>query len=206
MLDSIIPTPRLLEIDRVELAAPPEQVWQLLRHGDFASSPLVRALFALRAVPDRLRGKHVGARLRLDDLQSSPAQPGFQILAEEQPLQVVVGAIGKVWRPEIPFVHVENSTEFAAFRDPGFVKVAWAIRVTKHGEHGSRVEFELRVDATDHDSWRNFQRYFRLIGPASHFIRRAALAGLAKQLGTPDSEEEDRAFPGDDLLSDASAR
>ena len=33
MLDELIPTPRLLEVDHVDLAAPHDRVWELLRHG-----------------------------------------------------------------------------------------------------------------------------------------------------------------------------
>jgi hypothetical protein len=206
MLDELIPTPRLLEVDHAELAAPPERVWQLLRHGDLAKSPLVRALFAVRTLPDRLRAKPVDTAVRIDDLNSTVEKPGFQVLAEEPPREFAVGAIGKVWHLEIPFVHVANAKEYAEFSDPGFVKVAWAIRVLPWGERASRVEFEVRVDATDDDSWQKFKRYFRLIGPGSHFIRRTVLTALVRELGTPEAEEDRRALPGDDLLPDASAQ
>ena len=45
-LDSVIATPRLVEIDRVDLSAPPGQVWQRVRHAALAHSPVARALFA----------------------------------------------------------------------------------------------------------------------------------------------------------------
>jgi hypothetical protein len=206
MLDQILPTPRLLEIDHVEVAAPPARVWELLRHGDLATSPLIRALFALRGLPRSLRGEQVDASVRIDDLKSSLEHPGFQVLDEERGREFVVGAIGKVWLPEIPFIHVDDAAQFANFTDTGFVKVAWSIRTLPYGERGCRVEFELRVDATDDDSWRKFKRYFKVIGPASHFIRRTALASLARELGTPEAEENRRPLAGDDLLPDASVQ
>ncbi len=205
MLDSVLPTPRLLELDHVELDAPPERVWRLLRHENLARSPLIRALFELRALPERLRGKSVDPSIRIDDLASSRDRPGFQVLAEEPGREVVVGAIGKVWQPEIPFVHVDDASAYAAFDEPGFVKVAWAARVLPWGETGSRVEVEVRVDATDDESWPKFKRYFRLIGPGSHFIRRTLLASLAHELGTPEGAVNSRPLAGDDLLPDASA-
>ena len=67
----------------------------------------------------------------------------------------------------------------------------------------SRVEFELRVVATDEDAWKKFTRYFRLIGPGSHFIRRVLLAQLERQLGTPDGAQNEPSLPGDDLIPDA---
>ena len=56
-LERLIPTPRLLEIDHVDLAASSDQVWAVVRHGDLGRSPLIRALFAIRALPGRLSGR-----------------------------------------------------------------------------------------------------------------------------------------------------
>jgi hypothetical protein len=116
-----------------------------------------------------------------------------------------VGAIGKVWELDIPFRHVASAEEFAAFDEPGFVRVAWAVRVLPLGARDSRIEFELRVDATDDESWLKFKRYFRLIGPGSHFIRRTLLAALERELGTPNELEGERPLPGDERLPDAAA-
>jgi hypothetical protein len=206
-LDRVAPTPRLLEIDGVNLAVSPERAWEFVRHADLGRSRLVHALFVIRTLPGRLAGRREEPlALRLDDLVSSLDRPGFQILVDDAPREVVVGAIGKVWHLDIPFVHVPTAEAFAAFSEPGFVKVAWAIRVSPHGESGSHVSFELRVDATDEASWEKFRAYFRLIGPASHLIRRSLLAALARDCGTPESQEQDRPLPGDELLPDAVAQ
>jgi hypothetical protein len=206
-LDRLLPAPRQQEIDHVDLAAPPERVWEIVRHANLARSPFVRALFALRTLPSRLRGDAPEPiRLRIDDLVSSPDHPGFQVLADDPPQEVAVGAIGQVWKADIPFVDVADAAAFAAFSTPGYVKVAWAIRVLPRGEGGARVEIEVRVDATDADAWSRFRRYWRLIGPGSHFIRRALLSDLARDLGTPDSIEDTRPLPGDDLLPDAAGQ
>ncbi len=208
-LEHLLPMARLVELDQVDLAAPPARVWQLVRHGDLARSPLVRALFALRTLPDRLAG-HPGAAvttgIHIDDLLSSPERPGFHMLADEPPHEVTVGAIGKVWQLDIPFVHVPDAAAFESFAEPGFVKVAWAVRVLPRGDVDTRVEIEVRVDATDEESWRAFRRYFRVIGPASRFIRRIALAGFVRDLGLPEAQEDERPLPGDDLLPDAAGQ
>jgi hypothetical protein len=205
MLDELIPTPRLVELDRVEVAAPPEQVWQLLRHGDLNRSPLIQTLFWLRSLPSRMHGKHEPSSIRIDDLKSTPEKPGFQVLADDAPHEFAVGAIGKVWHPDIPFEHVADSAGFAAFRRAGFAKVAWAVRVLPHGEDCACIEVEVRVDATDDESWRSFERYFRLIGPGSHFIRRVLLSGLVAELGSPLQLERSKSLAGDELLSDGVA-
>lgn len=204
LLDRLIPAPRLLELDHVDLAAAPSRVWERVRAGDLFVSPLVRALFTLRTLPERLahRGPPAVA-MHLDDLTSTPARPGFQVLAEEAPREVAVGAIGQVWHPDIPFVHVADADAYLAFDEPGFAKVAWSIRVLPRGERDARVEVEVRVDVTDEPSWAKFERYFRLIGPGSHIIRRSVLSALGREFGDPDAHDDRRALPGDELLPDA---
>lgn len=203
-LDRLVPAPRLRESSHVDLAAPPARVWALVRHGDLARSPFIRALFALRALPSRLAG-HPPERsvLLIDELVSTAEKPGFQVLGDHPPREVAVGAIGKVWQGEIPFVHVADAAAFAAFVEPGFVKVAWAIAVEPLGQDDTRLTIEVRVGATSDVAWEKFQRYFRFIGLGSRFIRRTALASLARELGTPEQREPDRVLPGDELLPDA---
>jgi hypothetical protein len=190
-LDRLIPSPRIREIDVVDLAAPPDRVWEHVRHGDLARSRIARVLFAARTLLTRARMEdRAPVAIRLNSMKSSPERPGFQILVDDPPREVAVAAIGKVWRVDIPFVHVASADEYAAFADKGFIKVAWAIRVSPPHEVATHVECEVRVDATDDESWRKFRRYFHVIGPWSRFIRRAALRALAREFGTP--EEADR--------------
>ena len=185
-LDRLVPFPRLREIHRADVAAAPARAWDAVRYGDLADSAPVRALFALRTLFERLGGGGTSAlALRVDDMRSTPEAPGFQRLAETPGTEISVGAIGKVWRPRIPFVHVDDADAYARFDARGFVKVAWAIRVSPRDAGGSRVEVEVRVTATDDASWRKFRWYFAVVGPFSRFIRRALLSGLRRRLGAP---------------------
>jgi hypothetical protein len=49
-LDRLVPGPHLIEIDRIDLAAPAARVWERVRHGELAQSLPIRALFAMRSV------------------------------------------------------------------------------------------------------------------------------------------------------------
>ena len=203
-LDRLIPKPRLVEIDRVDLAAPAEAVWRRVRHASLAQSPTTRALFALRTVLERGHAAvPAPAGVKIDDMRSSVDRPGFQILIDDAPREVAVGAIGRVWRLRIPFVHVDGPSDYCGFATPGYVKVAWAVRVSPLGPTSSHLELEVRVTATDDASWRKFRRYFRLIGPASHFIRRSLLGALAREFGRPSGTDDRRLLPGDNRLPDA---
>ena len=107
-LDRLIPNPRLVDIDRVDLAAPAEVVWQRIRHANLAQSPATRVLFALRTLLDRATGTAPAtAGVTLDDMRSTAAAPGFQILVDDPPREVAAGAIGQVWRLRIPFNEID---------------------------------------------------------------------------------------------------
>jgi len=216
MLDTLIPAPRKIEESAVNLGAVPGAVWDHLRHGDLVDSPLVRALFMLRTFPARLRATAGAAeplRVRVDDFRSTPEQPGFQLLGEDPPHEFAVGAIGKVFQLDIPFVHVDGPEAYTKFDEPGWVKVAWAVRVEPLGATASRVVLQVRVDATDDTSWTKFEHYWRLIGPGSHFVRHALLTGLSRRFGDVDEHEEAlrdlaaraEARPARDTLRDVAA-
>jgi hypothetical protein len=182
-LDRFIPSPRLCEIDQVEVNCSIDRAWTAVRHVDMARSPIVRGLFALRTLPQRLRGRTAAAEsLRIDDITANA--DGFRILDERPGESVTVAAIGKVWQLNIPFVQVPPD-RFAAFDEPGWVKVAWQLRCEALATALTRIAVEVRVSATDEASWRRFKRYFRFIGPFSRFIRRHVLAMLAQELGRP---------------------
>jgi hypothetical protein len=181
-LDRLVPKPDLVEIDVVDLPAPVSQVWDRLRHGTLGETGPTRVLFALRTLADRRGTAGSGGGLRLDDMHSAPTAPGFQVLADDPPHEVVAGAIGKVWRLRIPFVHVPDADAFAAFAEPDFIKVAWGLRVTPVESRGTHDELEVRVAATSDDALRRFRRYFRVIGPGSRYIRRALLRSLTRDV------------------------
>jgi hypothetical protein len=201
ILDQLIPSPGLCQIDHVDVGAPQARAWEAARAFDFASSPLIRSLFALRTIFTRLTGRRADTtRMRIEDLTAN--RRGFRML-DETGSSVAVGCIGKVWQPDIDFVEVTDAAGFEAFDEPGWVKVAGELRSEPRGESVSRVTLELRVSATDDGAWRHFHAYFALIGPFSHFIRRYLLAMLARQLGGPEAAEQAMPLAGDELLADA---
>jgi hypothetical protein len=192
-LDRLVPTPRLCEVSHVDIAAPPERVWNAVRHGDLGNLPVVRALFALRT-------RSTDTMLRIDQLVSTPERPGFSLLVDEPSRTFAVGAIGQVWKLEIPFVYVANADAFARFADPHQVKVAWAIDVAPLEDGRSRVTFEVRVDATDDATWKKFRAYFAIIGPASRLIRVLLLHALARELESAERIRQRFPLPGDELM------
>lgn len=202
-LDRFLPTPRLHETDHVDLAIDDVGAWLALRHGDLSRLRFIRALLLLRSLPETLAGKDAGGRLRIDDLGSTPDAPGFQVLEEVDGRSIVVGAVGKPWEADAPFVHVDGADGFRAMSQPGYVRIVWALSVDPIGDGQSRISVDLSIDATSEDAWRAFRSYFLVVGPAARVIRRTALAALVRELGGLPAHDEARALPGDELVTDA---
>ncbi|MFO0750545.1 MAG: SRPBCC family protein [Myxococcota bacterium] len=202
LIERFMPSCSLRQVDRLAVRADPVRAWQVVRAVDLAELAFARWLFMLRVLPDRALARLRSSepppplRSRIDDI-AGPGS-GFLRLAEEPGREVVVGSVGHFWQPSIPFAAVTADT-FAAFAEPGWGKLAWSLRVDPRTGGGAWVSFDLRVDATDAKAWRRFGRYWRLIGPFSHAIRRALLKRFAGELGlaAPDAE---RVLPGDNLL------
>ena len=68
-----------------------------------------------------------------------------------------------------------EADRFATFDTPGYVKVAFNIRVEPYGSGRSLITTETRTAATDPASLRRFSRYWLLVGPISALIRRLTL-------------------------------
>lgn len=205
MLDAFLPHPRSVEVDHADVAAPPDRAYAAARDLDLRQSPLIAALFALRTLPERLRGAPAPGSMKVGDIGGPAADPGFRTLAEAAGEGFVVGAIARPWEPDITYADVAPEA-FEAFAEPGWAKIVWSLSFVPRGEHGTRIVLELRLDATDDDAWAKLRRYFRLIGPFSHFIRRHALAMLRRELGDPQAQLESLSLPGDALVAEPKAQ
>lgn len=204
LIDQFMPSYRILEVDRVRVAANPEKVWRIIRHGNLAQPLFTRALFAMRVLPEAMakifRGESpnfVTKETKIDDI----AKPGngFQILGEVEGQEIVIGSIGKWWRPEIEFYPVASS-EFPFFVPSGYGKLVWNIRIDPSEFEGSWISVELRVTTTDEEAWRHFQPYWFLIGRFSRAIRRGALHAYQREFGF--LSETKLKLPGDEILDE----
>jgi hypothetical protein len=205
LINALMPTFRMRQVDHVAVKAPPERAWQAIEGFDAASIPYVRWLFDLRLLPAfvsaRLRGRPTPERAPLLTLREVGA-PGTGFFRREQPgREICVGSVGKFWQSNIQFAP-RAEERFASFCEPGFGKLAWSLRVDPRADGGSWLTFDLRVGATDDEAWRSFRRYWLLIGRFSHLIRRGLLGALERQLEAG-PEVGALALPGDELLPGA---
>jgi hypothetical protein len=197
-----MPVARLRQVDRVAVAAPPDEAWTAIEAFDAATIPYARWLFNLRLMPARLgarlRGRPVPPPARLGIREVAAPGTGFFYLGEPSRREVCVGSIGKFWQSTIEFPP-DADQRFRDFAEPGFGKLAWSLRVDPRRGGGSWITFELRVGATDDAAWKRFGRYWLLIGQFSHVIRRGLLRAFEDALGAAPSIDA-LPLPGDDIL------
>ncbi|HEY0610228.1 MAG TPA: SRPBCC family protein [Chitinophaga sp.] len=203
-LKIVMPSPRHIETIRIFVKAKPEVAWETVRHFDMATVLWVHLLFRLRTAAEALRSpEHGSARhesIGIDEIARN--NKGFKVLSETPGQEVVIGAIGKFWHLNIPFMEIEPEA-FPAYQEPGWGKVAWALSVHPYSG-GSTVSIELRISATDQKSWDRLWHYYRLIGPFSYQIRCSMMKHLQHELGNPDlPDDRQKILPGDEIIPDA---
>jgi hypothetical protein len=193
LIDQFMPTyDRAIVYSRV-FRAPPEQCFQTIVDFDLLQLRVFRMLVGARGLPQRLadalrRRAHEAAvsssppTFRLRDLPSM----GWILLGERPGAELVFGQVGKPWKPRggWPAKPVSRA-EFAAFDRPGFAKLVESTRVDPYGQRSSIVTMETRVTCTDPDSRRRFRRYWLMVGPFSHLLRKTALRVFARKLEGP---------------------
>ncbi|MGE3489019.1 MAG: hypothetical protein AB7N29_03350 [Vicinamibacterales bacterium] len=176
LLDRFIPRPEVVEHHRVRIAAPADIVMSTVRSLELLDSRMIRAIFKLRELalggqPDERR--HPPALL--PQMQSI----GWVVLAERAGREIVLGAVTRPWEASPVFRSVPAG-EFAAFREPGYVKIAWTIRADPAGQNESTFHTETRVATTDEETRKRFQTYWSFVAPGVELIRLAMLRPLKK--------------------------
>jgi hypothetical protein len=170
-LDPFLGEPEVAERHEIKVAAPAEVTFAVARELDIQRSPLVRALFAVRTLPGRLRG--APAR-QPASLVSETQALGWRILAETPGRSVVLGAVTQPWRGEVRFRGLDPAA-FGAFAEPDHARIAWSLEAIPLGAATSLFRTETRVATTDPRSRARFRAYWSVFSPGILLIRRASL-------------------------------
>ena len=201
-IQKYMPNPRHYETTRIFVNAKPNEAWQAIRHFNVSSIPWVNFLFKLRTFGDIIRNDKPSfgdtKKGMIDEIADH--NEGFIILEEDPGTSVVIGAIGKFWHVNIPFMPI-TPKHFNLFSEPGWGKVAWSITVEPYMT-GSTICFDLRTTATDQPGWIKLNRYYHVIGFFSRLIRHSLMNRLKAELGKlqcPDNNSV--ALPGDDIIA-----
>lgn len=182
LVDHYLPTYDETQFRHVVVDADRETTYRAVREADFGrTGPGVAFLGWLRMVPERL-SRWLGGR-------PPPATPparfgpgeaealGWIPLDERPGEELVIGLVGKFWKPIIEIERVEPD-EFAGFDRPGYAKLAVSFSLRPYGEGRTLLTYEARTATTDPESRRKFQRYWSLIGPFAGYLMGRGLARI----------------------------
>jgi hypothetical protein len=172
-----MPVYEVVERHHVRVAAPAALTLAAAREQDLLQLPLVRSIFKaraliLRATPDD--------RPQPRGLLAATQALGWGILLDMPDREVVVGAVTKPWEPNVTFRALPPD-DFAAFSEPGFVKIAWTLRADPVGGEASIFRTETRAVATDASARARFRRYWAFASPGIILIRQLSLRPLKRE-------------------------
>jgi hypothetical protein len=171
LLDHFIPEPEILVSHHVDVAASAEIVLDAAKELEMLNAVLPRVLFKLR---EFAMGGEPDERQHPGPLFEQMRSIGWTLLAETAGREIVFGAVTKPWQAAPVFRSVPAG-EFAAFAEPDFVKIAFALRADPDGNDKSIFRTETRAVATDPAARAKFRRYWSFVAPGVHLIRLALM-------------------------------
>jgi hypothetical protein len=170
LLDRFMPIYEVVERHQIRVNAPPAFTLAAAREQDI-QTPIARAIFKAREL---ILGARPPDRPPSRGLLAQVLALGWGVLAEVEDREVVVGAVTKPWEPDVIFRALPPD-EFAAFADPGYVKIVWTLRADPVGDRESVFRTETRAVATDATARAKFRRYWAFFSPGINLIRHASL-------------------------------
>jgi hypothetical protein len=98
-------------------------------------------------------------------------------LAELPGREIVMGGLTKPWEPN-PVFRALPPDAFAAFQEPGYVKIVWTLRADPVGHGDCLFRTETRASATDPEARKKFRRYWSFLSPGIIVIRTVTLSAV----------------------------
>jgi hypothetical protein len=177
LLDRFMPIYDVVERHHVRVRAPAPVTLAAARAADMQANGVVRAIFRMREV---ILGATADARRRPRGLLEEVLSLGWGVLAEVPDREVVIGAVTKPWEADVVFRALPPD-QFAAFDEPGYVKIAWTLRADALTGVDSIFRTETRARATDDTARSRFRQYWSLLSPGIVVIRWGMLGSVRKE-------------------------
>ncbi len=171
LIERFMPRFEVAEQHEIRVNAPAEYTFAAARAMDLDRSAVVRAVFAVRTLPSRLRGEPSRKPAPLLD---ETVALGWRVLAEIPEREVVVGSVTQPWLAEVKFRGIDPDA-FLDFAEPDYAKIVWTLEVEPLGPAKSRFLTETRVCTTDPRARRLFRRYWAVFSPGILLIRRVSI-------------------------------
>lgn len=157
VLDPFLPEPEVRESHEVEVRSEPAVAFRTACGLEFEALPAVRAIFGLR---ERVMRSHPGGAALEGNILEKLRSLGWVELLREPDRALVLGAVTQPWEADVHFRGVAPE-RFAAFDEPGMVKIAWTIEVEELAPGRTLLRTQTRVASTDEEARRRFAHYWR---------------------------------------------
>ena len=188
LLDQYLPRYDVVERHQIHIDAPADLVYAAARDMDLRKSLLTRAIFETRSLVLGAERGEQHSRGLLAEMMAL----GWGALAERPGREIVMGAICRPWEANVAFQPLAPDV-FAAFCEPGYVKIAWTLRADPEPGGSTRFLTETRAAGTDPVARRRFRAYWSFVSPGVALIRRLSLGPLKR-----DAEERARRWRATD--------
>jgi hypothetical protein len=176
LLDRFIPDPEVVEHHQIAVDAPADLLLATAKDMQMLDSPIVRAIIRMREIA---MGGQPDEREHPEKLLEQMQSIGWVILAEEAGREIVLGCVTQPWLAKPVFRPVPAS-EYPAFAEPGYVKIAWTLRADPIDDVRAMFHTETRVATTDAAARRRFRNYWSFVQPGVELIRMAMLRPLKR--------------------------
>ena len=164
----------IVERHHVHVAAPAEVTLQVATEMNLQQSAIARTIFKAR---EWVMGSRQVRDQATGSFLSQMRAIGWGVLADVPGREIVMGAVTQPWLADVVFRPLP-ADEFAAFREPGFVKIAWTLRADPIGAAESIFRTETRALPTDPTARAKFRQYWSLASPGIIVIRWVLLGPL----------------------------
>jgi hypothetical protein len=176
-LDEIMPDYQFSERHSATIHAHPERVMRAVRDSTFGDMKSLATLLRIRAAALRAPADESDIFARDNRILDLFSASGYITGGSDHEILSCGGANVRTQHNLKP----STLQEFADYREPGAVKMAFDFYVEDEGGGWSTLTTETRVLATDDLTRRGMGRYWRLIVPGSGLLRRQWLDGIKKR-------------------------
>jgi hypothetical protein len=175
VLDDAMPEYQFFERHSARIHARPEQVMPAIRQSTFGDMKSLVTLLRIRGAA--LRINDTGGFLQDKRVLDAFSASGYLFGGSEHEIVMAGGANVRAKRP----LEVRTLQEFADYREPGAIKMAFDLNAEDAGGGWSTISTETRVLALDDATRSGMGRYWRLIVPGSGLLRIQWLEGIKKR-------------------------
>ena len=167
LLDAFLPDYEVVERRQIDVDADADTTFDVACHASLGESAIITALFKMREL---IFGHPSNMPELPDALADKMKAIGWTVLAEVPGREIIFGTATHPWATDVGFRAIPPD-QFAAFDEPGYVKIVWTVRTEPVGPSACIAFTETRASATDAASRARFRWYWSFLSPGIKLIR-----------------------------------